>query len=141
MTDPIDTTRNRTSRLVVRCLNQLCHRVLTATRKRAGQCGCSHPVKGKIFFLSSPHLADRLRGPHILVLNWYHISSRGLKWPGRDFNHSTLSIAEVQKACRYISTPLISLRGLHWEKMKFLTLSGAISLEKWKCFSIDIINP
>jgi hypothetical protein len=133
MKTPTDTFGNRTFRLVARCLNQLRHRMLTASRKRAGQWGCSNSGKGKIF-LSSPNLADRLWGPHSLVLNWYHISSPGLKRPGHDVNHSPLSIAEVKNVYRYIYTPLICLRGQEWEKLRFLIFSGIISLEQVQVF-------
>jgi len=38
--------------------------------------------------------------------------SLGLKWPGREANHSPQSSAEVRNAWRYTSTPSIYLHGV-----------------------------
>jgi len=91
--NPSDTIENQTFRLVAQCFIQLCHGVLRANS--AEQWGCSNSDKGKIS-LSSPNLADRLWGPHNLVLSWYHISSPGLKRPERDGNHSPLTTTEFK---------------------------------------------
>jgi hypothetical protein len=121
-----DTIGNRTFQLVAQCLNQLRHLVLTVTRKQTGRWWCSNSGKGNMF-LSSSILANPFCGPHSIVVSWHHISSLGLERPGRDDNHSPLTIAEVKNVCRCIFTPLICLRSLEWEKLRIFNF-------KWRNF-------
>jgi hypothetical protein len=49
----------------------------------------------------------------MLPIHWVPgIFSPGVKWPGRETDHSVLSRAEVKNAWSYTSTPLISLHGV-----------------------------
>jgi hypothetical protein len=56
------------------------------------------PVGSRIF--SSPRRPDRLWVPLDLLSNMY----RGVKWPGREADHSPPASAEVKKMWIYIST-------------------------------------
>jgi hypothetical protein len=55
----------------------------------------SIPGKRKIFF-SSPRRPDRLWGPPSLLSNGYQGSITGVKWPGREADHSPASSVEVK---------------------------------------------
>jgi len=43
-----------------------------------------------------------------------------VKRPGREVYHSSLLSAEVKKNWRYISTPPLRLRGVHWDSFTIL---------------------
>jgi hypothetical protein len=47
----------------------------------------------------------RLWGPLSPLSNGYGSPSPGIKWPGRETDHSPPSSIEVEKACSYTSTP------------------------------------
>jgi hypothetical protein len=56
-------------------------------------------------FYSSPKRPDMLWGPPSPLRSVYRGSSPGLKRPGRDIDHSSLSSAEVENKWNYTSTP------------------------------------
>jgi hypothetical protein len=61
-------------------------------------------VWSRIF--SSPRRLDRLWGPPNLLSNGYRgVLSPGVKLPGREADHSTLTSADVKKMWIYTSTP------------------------------------
>jgi hypothetical protein len=68
---------------------------------------CSSPGSCWEFFSSSPR-PDRFRGPPMGTRG----SFSGVKWPGREVDHSSPSSAEVKNAWSYKSTPPIRLHGV-----------------------------
>jgi hypothetical protein len=61
--------------------------------------------QGQGFFSLPPH-PDQLWGPPSLLFNEYQgLFLWGVKQPGHEADHSTLSSAKVKNACSYTSTP------------------------------------
>jgi hypothetical protein len=61
------------------------------------------PLQSKIF--SSSRRSDRLWGPQPHIQWVSEASSPGVKWPGREADHSPPASAEVKKMWIYTSTP------------------------------------
>jgi hypothetical protein len=59
-------------------------------------------------------------GPTHLLLNGYRGTFLGVKRPGREFNHSPPSTAEVNNDCYYISAYPVCLHGVDKENFTFL---------------------
>jgi hypothetical protein len=55
----------------------------------------SNPDKVKQIF-SSPKRQHRLSGPHSLPFKGYRGSLPGVKWPGREVDHSLISRADIK---------------------------------------------
>jgi hypothetical protein len=72
----------------------------------------SIPSRGWEFF-SSPLCPDRLWGHPSLLSNGYQGAlSSGVKWLGREADHSPPPSTEVNNAWHYTSTPSIHLHGV-----------------------------
>jgi hypothetical protein len=67
--------------------------------------GVSSPGRGWEFFSSTPW-PDRLWNPPQPSIKWVpRALTLGVKWPGREADHSPPSSAEVKNAWSYTSTP------------------------------------
>ena len=78
-----------------------------------------NPGRDKNFF-SSPNRPERLQVPLSLHFSGYRGSFSGVKWPGRKFNHSPPSSAEVKNECSYTSTVAICSHGVDKENFTFV---------------------
>jgi hypothetical protein len=119
----------QTEKKYIRTLNQNCRKLWTSCTINYSELFLnvtgrtvrfSIPGKGKSLF-SSPKRRDRLWGPPSLLSNGYRCSFRGVKQPGREFNHLPPFSAEVKNEGRYSSTLSICLHGLNGENISFLT--------------------
>jgi hypothetical protein len=69
-----------------------------------GRFGVLVSLGSRIF--SSPYSPDRLWGPPSLISNGYQGAlSPGVKWPGREADHSPPTCADVMKTWIYTATP------------------------------------
>jgi hypothetical protein len=78
----------------------------TAARVRAGRPGIRF-LSGQIFSLL-PKRRDRVWGPHKLVFNGNRGSIPGVKWPGREVDHTSPLCVEVKNECLYTYISLVS---------------------------------
>jgi hypothetical protein len=96
------------------------------TRLRVGRSGFRFPVGPRIF--SSPNRSDRLWDPPSLLFNRYQGSCPGVKWPGRDVNHSPLSRGEVKERLElYLYSPCILMA---WTGTHLFTLSHDVTTSR-----------
>jgi hypothetical protein len=65
---------------------------------------------------------DRPRGPPRPLYNGYRLFFPGVKWPGRDVEHSPLSSVEVKERMELYATPPLGLHGLLWGEL-YLTFT------------------
>jgi len=85
-----------------------------ATRLLVGPSGVRIPIGTRDFFLN-PKRSNRLWAPPSLLFSGYYCHFIGIKWPGRDVNHSPTSCAEIKNEWSYTSTP-IYIQGVDREK-------------------------
>jgi len=95
--------------------------VSTASRQGTGWSGVGIPVEARDFFPSPKH-PDRLWTPLTIQFN-----GTGVRWVGRDIDHSPSSSAEVKNEWSYTSTSPICLHGMDRENfnfyLKFITVA------------------
>ena len=62
---------------------------------------------------------DQLWGPPRLLINGHRVSFLGVRLPGRDAYHSTVSSVQVMNGTSYTSTPPIRLHGVKGNTLPF----------------------
>jgi hypothetical protein len=71
-------------------------------------------VEARILF--SPKRPEQFRtSPNLLFSESREAVSRGVKWPGRDADHSALYIAQRLRVCGATHVLPICLHGVHWD--------------------------